>query len=141
MTTGAQPETAPLLFISGRSPHLRPRVAADMNGAACDCYGASLVTTGPLKPRVVGDNSPTSPRAQPDFPQRPSRIQASPIQARTDLQQLRPVAGSGQRVDPQVVGNVEGWGVDPLRPAQPAPGPVQELPEARDQGSLGSASG
>src|SRR4029453_10420851 len=37
-------------------------------------------------------------------------------------------------MDPDVVGKVEGGGVDPQGPAQPPPGPVQQLPEARDQG-------
>src|SRR4029450_11851901 len=36
-------------------------------------------------------------------------------------------------MDPDVVGEVEGGGVDPQGPAQPPPGPVQQLPEARDQ--------
>jgi hypothetical protein len=49
------------------------------------------------------------------------------------LQQLGLIARRGQRVDPQVVGEVEGGGVDPQGPAQPPPGPVQQLPEARDQ--------
>ena len=36
-------------------------------------------------------------------------------------------------MDPDVVGEVKGGGVDPQRPAQPEPGPVQQLPEPGDQ--------
>jgi hypothetical protein len=36
-------------------------------------------------------------------------------------------------VDPDVVGEVEGESVDPQRPAQSQPGPVQQLPEPGDQ--------
>jgi hypothetical protein len=36
-------------------------------------------------------------------------------------------------VDPDVVGEIEGWGVDPQGPAQAPPGPVQQLPEAGNQ--------
>jgi hypothetical protein len=35
-----------------------------------------------------------------------------------------------------MLGEVEPGGVDPERPAQPQPGPVQVLPEARDQVQL-----
>jgi hypothetical protein len=43
------------------------------------------------------------------------------------------VTGSVKRVDADVVGEVDGGGVDPQGPAQPQPGSVQQLPEAGDQ--------
>jgi hypothetical protein len=43
------------------------------------------------------------------------------------------VAGSGKRVDSDVVGEVEAGRVDPQWPAQPQPGSGQQLPEAGDQ--------
>jgi hypothetical protein len=36
-------------------------------------------------------------------------------------------------VDSDVIGEIEGRSVDPQRPAQPPPGPVEQLPEAGDQ--------
>jgi hypothetical protein len=35
-------------------------------------------------------------------------------------------------VDPDVIGDVEGRGIDPQRPPEPRPRPVQQLPEPRD---------
>jgi hypothetical protein len=70
---------------------------------------------------------------QPRLPQRPGRIQPALVQLRTRRQQLGLIVRRAQRVDPQVVGQVKGGGVDPQRPAQPPSGPVQQLPEARDQ--------
>jgi hypothetical protein len=70
---------------------------------------------------------------EPQLPQRPGRVQVSAAQLLARRQQLCLVAGRGQRVDPDVVGQVEGRRVDPQRPAQPTPGPVQALPEARDE--------
>src|SRR5215204_5369995 len=55
-----------------------------------------------------------------------------PSQLLARLQQLGLIAGSGERADPDVVGDVEGGSVDPQRPAQPQPGSEQQLPEARD---------
>jgi hypothetical protein len=70
---------------------------------------------------------------EPHLPQRPGRIQVSPAQLLTRRQQLGLVSGSWGREDPDAVGQVEGWRVDPQGPAQPTPGPVEELPEARDE--------
>jgi hypothetical protein len=70
---------------------------------------------------------------QPHLPQRPRGIQPSPCQLRAGPLQLCLVAGRGKWVDADVVGEVEGWGVDPQGPAQPKWGPVQALSEARDQ--------
>ena len=36
-------------------------------------------------------------------------------------------------MDPNVVGDVKGGGVDPQWPTEPEPGPVQQLPEPGDQ--------
>jgi hypothetical protein len=49
------------------------------------------------------------------------------------LDQLGLVGGRGQRVDPDVMGEVEAGGVDPEGPAESQPGPVQQLPEPGDQ--------
>ena len=70
---------------------------------------------------------------QPHLPQRPCRVQPSPRQLLACQQQLCLVTRSGQREDPDVVGEVEGCRVDPQRPAQPPPRPVQALPETRNK--------
>jgi hypothetical protein len=48
-------------------------------------------------------------------------------------QEPRLVGRGLERQHAHVVGEVDGRGVDPQRPAQPEPGPVQELTEAGDQ--------
>jgi hypothetical protein len=70
---------------------------------------------------------------EPGLPQRPRRIQPSPAQRLARRQQLDPVAGRGERVDPDVVSEVEGCRVHPQGSAQPPRRPVQALAEARDQ--------
>jgi hypothetical protein len=73
---------------------------------------------------------------EPGLPPRPRRIQPAPPQPGTRSEQLRLIARSGQRLDPDVAGQVEGRRIDPQRPAQPPAGPVQQLPEAGDQVQL-----
>ena len=82
-----------------------------------------------------GTGPPAAPagRAGARPPQRPGR---GPAAAGT-AGRTPPAAGPRRRVPapggPDVVGEVEGGGVDPQRPAQAPSGPVQQLPEARDQ--------
>ena len=82
-------------------------------------------------------NAPTrrsgKPGKQPQLPQRPCWIQPLRRQLLECLQQLRLVARSGKWVNSDMVGEVEGGRVNPQRPAQSPPGPVQALPKARDQ--------
>jgi hypothetical protein len=48
-------------------------------------------------------------------------------------QQRRLITAVREREDPHVIGEVEGRGVHPQRPAQPRPGHVQPLPEPGHQ--------
>ena len=72
-------------------------------------------------------------RQQPHLPQRPGRLQPSPCQLLAGPPQLCLVTRSVQRHDPDVLGQVEGCRVNPHRPTQPPPRPVQALPQPRDQ--------
>jgi hypothetical protein len=120
--------------MSGRSPRVRPRVAAYVNGAGLRLLRREPGDYWSCDTPVVGENSPTSPRAATRLP---TAAATDPGVADTGAdrpKQLCPVAGSGQRVDPQVVGNVEGWGVTHCGQPSRRLGPVQQLPEARDQG-------
>ena len=70
---------------------------------------------------------------EPQLPQRPGGIKLPARQLLARPQQLGLVAGSGDRMDPDVICDVEEGGVDPQRPAQPQPRPVQQLPGVGDQ--------
>jgi hypothetical protein len=48
------------------------------------------------------------------------------------LKKTHLIRRSSEGEDPDVVGEIEGRGVDPQRPAEPAPGCVEKLTEARD---------
>jgi hypothetical protein len=50
----------------------------------------------------------------------------------TGHQQLRLIGRSRKGELPNVLGEVDGGRVDPQRPAQPEPGPGQQLPEPRN---------
>jgi hypothetical protein len=123
----------------GRGPGRRDldgRVGGQVQQRAEGGHAGHAVRDGVVGAEEQAHLSPRQAGQDPGLPQRPGRVQASPVQPRARGQQLGLVAGRGHLVDPDVVGEVEGRGVDPERPAQPSPGPVQQLPEARDQVQL-----
>jgi hypothetical protein len=73
------------------------------------------------------------PGQQPYLPQWPGPVQAAPPQLLGDAQQRGLVTGVRERQDLYVIGEVEGRGVHPQRPARPWPGHVQQLPEPGHQ--------
>jgi len=91
------------------------------------------VGDGVMQPQKGAHLSVRQAGQQPQLPQRPGWIQPSSGQRRAGLQQLGFVAGSGKRVNSDVVGEIERRSVDPQRPAQPPARPVQQLPEAGEQ--------
>ena len=120
----------------GRRPRRRDlggRVRVQVEQRAEGRHPGDPVGQGVMGAQEQADLPARQPGQQPRLPQRPRRVQPAPVQLGTGRQQLGLVAGRGQRVDPHVVGEVEGGGVDPQRPAQPPPGPVQQLPQARHQ--------
>jgi hypothetical protein len=70
---------------------------------------------------------------EPRLPEWPARTQSTSVQLRTHGQQLGLIGRSRQRVDPDMIGDVEGRCVDLQRPAQPPPRPVQQLPQPGNQ--------
>jgi hypothetical protein len=83
---------------------------------------------GALVPGGSGTRSTNAPSAA--TPATPSAIAPQLLAC---LQEPRLVGRSPEREHPDVLGEVDGRGVDPQRPAQPERGPVQELTEARNQ--------
>ena len=141
----AQPAQAPAQVVDQQLPHRRPRgrrprrrdlggrVRVQVQQRAEGRHPGHPVGQGVMGAQEQADLPARQPGQQPRLPQRPRRVQPAPVQLGTGAQQLVLVARRGQRVDPHVVGEVEGGRVDPQRPAQPPPGPVQQLPQARHQ--------
>jgi hypothetical protein len=92
----------------------------------------------PVGDRVVhlheqADASVRQPGQEPQLPQRPRPVQPPVPQLLTGQQQPRLISRSSQREHPDVLGEIDRRRVDPQRPAQPEPRPVQQLPEAGNQ--------
>jgi hypothetical protein len=120
----------------GRCPRRRcggGRVGVKVKEGAEGGHPGNTVGQGVMGPQEQTHFPLRQAGEQPGLPQGACGIQRSPAQRLAGRQELGLIGRRGQRIHPQVVGEVEGRRVDPQGPAQPPWRPVQALAEARDK--------
>jgi hypothetical protein len=107
------------------------RGGADIEEHAEGGHPGHAVGDGMVHLHEQGDPRLCQAQQEPHLPQRAGPVQPPPPQLLAGHQQLRLAGGDSEREHCDMIGDVEGRGIYPQRPAQPPPRGVRELAEAR----------